>query len=107
MLESPTFLTDDYLQTQRARAVYDSYYADGGWWLPPDPSPDSARIALRLFPKLAAPNPELVARARQSVIDHRPIDKATAYWSATRVADGTDGIEHDPWQRVLAAMNRL
>ncbi len=94
MLEQATLLTTNYLKTSLARCVYDSYYADGGWWLPPDPSPDSARIALRLFPKLAAPNPELVARARLSVIDHKPIDYALPAWRALTDAERADHKLH-------------
>lgn len=87
MLEQPTLLTTDYLKSSYARCVPDSYFADGGYWLPPDPDADSARIALRLFPKLAAANPELVARARLSVVDHKPIDYALPRWRALSDVD--------------------
>ncbi len=93
MLEQPTLLTADYLKTSLARCVPDAYYGDGGWWLPPDPAPDSARIALRLFPKLAAPNPELVARARLSVIDHKPIDLALPAWRALEARERLASME--------------
>ncbi len=95
----PTLLTDDYRRTDRARAVPYAYYGAGGWWLPPDPDPESARKALKLFPQLAATNPELVAQARLSAVDHTPIDLATARWAKLYGPDGRRPAE-DPWARV-------
>lgn len=99
MIGKPTLLTDDYRKTQRARAVPYAYFGGGAWWLPPDPDPDSARVALKLFPQLAATNPELVARARLSAVDHTPIDLSTARWRELYGPDGRRPGE-DPWQRV-------
>lgn len=96
MLEQPTLLTTDYLKSSYARCVPDHYFADGGYWLPPDPDADSARVALRLFPKLAAANPELVARARLSVVDHKPIDYALPRWRALS--------DHDQLDRMAGAI---
>lgn len=90
-LGKPTLLTDKWGETSKARAVPDSYFAGGAWWLHPDPEPDSARYAIRLFPRLQSEAPELVARARLSAVaDPRPIDYSTASW-ANRPP------ERDPW----------
>lgn len=86
MLDAPTLITADYRKTALARAVPFSFYQDNGWWLPPDPDPDACRIACRLFPALAQ-NPELVARARLSTVDHSPIDYATPWWEAQSPAE--------------------
>lgn len=89
-------LCSDYRKTALARAVPYSYFGGDGWYLPPDPDPESARWAIRLFPHLQAEYPELVASAALSVIDHTPIDFATAAW--------VDRPTHaDPWMRVTAA----
>lgn len=93
MLEQPTKLTDDYRKTSLARSVPDSYFADNAWWLPPDPDPESARKAIKLFPALMLSEPELVVRARLSSVDHTPIDFAMPAWKdRPRAAD--------PWRRV-------
>ncbi len=99
MLDQPTLITDDYRRTALARAVPYAYFEAGGWYLPPDPDPDSARIALRLFPKLHALYPELTIRARQSTADYTPIDFATERWTPRPASE-------DPWQRVLVAAQR-
>lgn len=96
----PTLITADYRKTALARAVPYSIFQDGGWWLPPDPDPDSARVALRLFPSLSS-NPDLMACARLSTVDHMPIDLASARWHDLYGADGR-APEDDPWQRVAA-----
>lgn len=101
MADGAILLTDDYRKNGAARAVPGSYYGAGGWYLPPEPDPDSARIALRIFPKLQLTNPELVATARLSSVDYRPVDLATAAWGEGRP------VSEDPWQRVLAAMKDL
>jgi hypothetical protein len=92
----PVLLTNDYLKTQRARAVpgaeWDAGY--GAWILPPDCDDHSARVALRLFPELMAEYPDLVERA--AVQDIRPIDAATS-WYAARPAPLTSGAQ---WPRV-------
>lgn len=93
VLDTPTLLTDDYRKTSLARAVPYSLFMGGAWYLPPEPDPESARIALRLFPALAL-NPDLVARGRLSAVaDPRPIDFATAAW-------GDRPAELDPWRGV-------
>lgn len=100
MLDAPTLIAADYRKTALARAVPFSFYQDNGWWLPPDPDPNACRIACRLFPALAQ-NPELVARARLSTVDHSPIDYATPWW---------DGLESDAryeWGQVHTARTRL
>ena len=97
--DDPTLLTADYRKTALARAVPDSFFQDGGWWLPPDPDPDSCRVALRLFPALGA-DPELVARAALSAVDYTPIDYSTARWVDRP-------LSADPWQHVLSAMENL
>lgn len=96
----PVVLTDNYLKTQRARAVPDSVWDSGygAWILPPDADAHSARIALRLFPELMADHPELVARA--AVQDIRPIDLATARWNDL-YPDGRPTGD-DPWRRIQA-----
>jgi len=83
----PIRLTDDYRKNGLARNVPDAYFADGAWWLPPDPDPESARIALRFFPGLQATEPELVAASRLSVADHTPIDLATEWWGQQDAED--------------------
>lgn len=103
MIGAPTLLTDDYRKTQRARAVPYAYFGGGGWWLPPDPDPESARIALKLFPQLAARHPELVARARLSAVDHTPIDLSTPRWARLYGPDGRRPAD-DPWPRVAAGV---
>jgi hypothetical protein len=105
-LSSAIRLTDDYRKNGLARNVPDAYFADGAWYLPPDPDPESARIALRFFPGLQATEPELVAASRLSVADHTPIDLATEHWQRTRVDTDTEDESYDPWQRVLAAMQK-
>lgn len=100
MTPQPILITGDYRKTAQANAVPGAYFGAGAWWLPPEPDPDSARIALRIFPQLQLANPELVAIARLSSVDYRPIDAATAHWTPRPVAE-------DPWQRVLAAMKDL
>jgi hypothetical protein len=85
IVDAPVRITDDYRRTALARAVPYSYFADGAWWLPPDPDPDSARIALRLFPALSS-DPELVARARLSAVDYTPIDLASGQWAGLGAA---------------------
>ena len=97
MITEPIQLTDDYRKTRIARAVPYAYFAANAWWLPPDPDPESARMALRLFPQLAPAYPELNARARLSAADHTPIDLATARWSGRP-------LSADPWQRVAATV---
>lgn len=92
-------VTDDYRRTALARAVPYAYYADGAWWLPPDPDPDSVRIALRLFPALSS-DPELVARARLSAVDYTPIDLATAWWASLEPG------ARDEWKQVHTGRTR-
>lgn len=91
-LDAPIQITDKYTQGPLARAVPEALYQDGAWWLPPQPSPDAARVALRLFPKLQGAQPELVARARLSAVDHTPIDHATPWW------DGLSDAEQSSWR---------
>lgn len=98
MITAPILITDDYRKTRLARAVPYSYYAAGGWWLPPDPDPESARFALRLFPQLVPQQPELVARARLSAVDHTPIDLATPRWEG--LYPNGRPLDQDPWKRV-------
>lgn len=100
--ERAILLTNDYRKTGYARAVPYAYFAGGSWWLPPDPDPDSARYALRLFPSLNVTNPELVARAKLSVVDHTPIDYSMPRWLERYGPDGRRPAE-DPWQRTAAA----
>lgn len=103
MLEGrATLITDDYRKTGLARAVPYSYFSGGAWWLPPDPDPESARYALRLFPRLNVTNPELVARAKLSTADHTPIDYSMPRWVKLHGPDGRLPIR-DPWQRVNEA----
>lgn len=97
--DTATLFCADYRKTALARAVPEAFYQDGGWYLPPDPSPDAARVCARLFPALAQ-NPELVARARLSAVDHSPIDFSTAAWTPRPLSE-------DPWQRVLKAIEGL
>ncbi len=106
MSEQAILLTSDYRKTALARAVPYSYFAGGSWWLPPDPDPESARYALRLFPHLQATQPELVARGRLSTVDFTPLDLSTERWHRLYGPDGRPQSE-DPWQRVLAAMRDL
>ncbi len=101
-LDKPTLITDDYRQTAKARAVPYSIFMGGGWYLPPDPDPESARIAIRLFPALQATHPELVARARLSAADYTPIDLATARW-AQLYPDGRP-LKLDPWKRIQSQL---
>lgn len=98
-LDKPTLLTDDYRKTALARAVPYSIFMGGAWYLPPDPDPESARIAIRLFPKLQAEQPELVARARLSAADYTPIDLATARWERLYGSYGRP-LSEDPWNNV-------
>lgn len=100
MLAEPVKITDDYRYTALARAVPYAYFADKAWWLPPDPDPESARIALRLFPKLQAEYPELIAAARLSAADITPIDFATPRWNELH-PNGRARLD-DPWGRVAA-----
>lgn len=99
-LDKPILLTDNYAKTRIAKAVPYSYYSAGGWYIPPDPDPESARMALRLFPQLVPQHPELVARARLSAVDHSPVNYSDAAWSDRP-------LSADPWQRVLAIMSAL
>ena len=95
-LDRPILLTESYLQTRRAQAVPEAYFEGGGWWIPPDPDPETARYALRLFRDLTALHPELVARARlSSAGDFTPRDYALERWK--------DRPTHeDPWPEVAA-----
>lgn len=102
MITEPILLTNDYRKTRLARAVPYAYFAAGGWWLPPDPDPESARFALRLFPQLVPLQPELVARARLSAVDHTPIDLATERWD--RLYPNGRPLAEDPWPRVAERM---
>lgn len=93
----PILLTDKYLESGKARAVPYAFFQDGGWFLPPDPDPESCRYALRLFPRLAS-NPLVVSRARLSAAsDPRPIDAATAAWVERPV-------EEDPWPATMGGL---
>lgn len=96
-LDRPILLTENYLQTKRAQAVPEAYFEGGGWWIPPDPDPETARYAIRLFKSLAGQYPELVARARLSVSDdYTPPDRPGALWVDRPVSE-------DPWPIVTAA----
>ncbi len=97
-LDKPILLTADYRQTAKARAVPYSIFMNSAWYLPPDPDPESARVAIRLFPKLQPEYPELVARARLSAADYTPIDYATERWR--RLYPNGRPLSADPWQRV-------
>ncbi len=96
----PIKLTDNFQENAKARAVPYSYFGGGAWYIPPDPDPESARWALRLFPKLYAAYPELVASAALSVVDHAPIDFATPRWR--ELYPGGRHRDADPWARVHA-----
>lgn len=100
-LDKPTLLTDDYRKTAQARAVPYSVFMGSKWYLPPNPDPESARVALRMFPHLQATEPELVARARLSVADYTPIDLSKPRWD--RIYPNGRSTAADPWQRVLDA----
>lgn len=99
-LDKPILLTDDYRQTAKARAVPHSIFMNRAWYLPPNPDPESARIAIRLFPKLQPEYPELVALARLSGADYTPIDYAKPRWD--RLYPNDRPLRDDPWQRVRA-----
>lgn len=95
-------LTDDYRKNSLAKCVPGAWYGAGAWYLPPEPDADQARIALRIFPALQVQHPELVATARLSAIDYRPIDLSTPHWEANYAGRAP---ENDPWQRCrLAAL---
>lgn len=100
MLDKPTLITNDFRKNALARAIPYAYFGDGGWYLPPDPDPESCRVSLKLFPGLAASEPELVAAARLSAADFAPIDLASAAWDA---AHWNRIPQRDPWQRVRAS----
>lgn len=94
-------ITADYRKSALARAVPGAFFQDDAWWLADHNGvdPESARVALKLLPALHAKEPELVAAARLSAVDHTPIDLATARWRelyprGRRVLD-------DPWRRAV------
>jgi hypothetical protein len=95
----PVYITGEWNQTARARAIPDAFWNPGGdgvkpgWYLPGTADAHSARVALRLFPALIE-NDELVDHA--AVQDIRPVDLASKRWVSRPMSD-------DPWQRVLAA----
>ncbi len=101
-MSSPVFLTDEWLETRRARAVPDAQWNPGGagikpgWYLPSTADDHAARVALRLFPRLIE-NDELVERA--AVQDMRPIDLATDRW---RSLYNRRRLDDDPWRRIAA-----
>ena len=97
--DGTTTLTSDFRKNGLARQVPDAFLADGEWRLPPDPDPESARIALRLFPGLITKEPELLAASRLSAADFTPIDFATAWWQALREE------ERDEWRVRMARVH--
>lgn len=96
----PFVLTGKWAETAKARAVPESFWQPGEavWLLPYDCEPESARIAIRLFPALYTLRPDIVDKA--SVQDIRPLNNSSAAWRGRPP-------EQDPWQRVLAACKDL
>lgn len=92
-------LTSDYRKSALARAVPGAFFQDNAWWLADHNGvdPEGARVALKLLPALHAKEPELVAAARLSAVDHTPIDLATARWREL-YPQGRRALD-DPWRR--------
>lgn len=95
-MTEPFVLTGKWQETSRARATPESYWdpGAGSWLLPFDCDPESARIAIRLFPALYTLRPDIVDKA--AVQDVRPVNNSAAAWR-----DRPPG--QDPWQRTAAA----
>lgn len=75
------WLTDEWNQQARARAVPGSFYSkEQGGWVFTDPTPRAAAVALKLFPHLITQHPELLAIREQLAQDVRPIDYAAEYY---------------------------
>lgn len=72
-------LTNEWEERLKARAVPGSWFEKGLGWVIEDPTPRSAAVALKLFPKLISAHPELLAVREQLAQDVRPIDMATEY----------------------------
>lgn len=98
-MDEPFVLTGKWAETAKARAVPESFWQPGEavWLLPYDCEPESARIAIRLFPALYTLRPDIVDKA--SVQDIRPLN--------TSVGLLVRPIAEDPWQRVLAACHSM